>query len=177
MRTRHIQYLACPQCHGDLRLQSISKGQNDLVEEGTLQCSGCAAPYDIIEHVPRFVPMENYANGFGFQWNKHAETQLDSKTGTRITAEQFFKVTQWPRGLREEIILEVGGGAGRFTEVAAATGAMVISIDYSIAVDANYRSNGWKDNVLVIQADVYSMPLKSNSFDRIFCFGVLQHTP
>ena len=39
-------------------------------------------------------------------------------------------------------ILEVGSGAGRFTEVLVTTGATVISCDLSSAVDANYRNNG-----------------------------------
>ncbi len=76
-----------------------------------------------------------------------------------------------------QVILEAGSGSGRFTEIAALTGATIASMDYSHAVDANYASNGEKDNVLIVQGDIYRMPFRPNSFDRIFCFGVLQHTP
>jgi SAM-dependent methyltransferase len=75
------------------------------------------------------------------------------------------------------VILEVGSGSGRFTEQAAATGAVVVSMDYSQAVDANYRCNGSKPNVLIVQGDLYHMPFPPGSFDKLFCFGVLQHTP
>jgi SAM-dependent methyltransferase len=44
-------------------------------------------------------------------------------------------------------------------------------------VDANYASNGSRDNVLIVQADVFAMPFPPQSFDRVFCFGMLQHTP
>jgi ubiquinone/menaquinone biosynthesis C-methylase UbiE len=31
--------------------------------------------------------------------------------------------------------------------------------------------------VLIVQADVFAMPFRAGTFDRIFCFGMLQHTP
>jgi hypothetical protein len=54
---------------------------------------------------------------------------------------------------------------------------MVMSIDYSYAVEANYASNGKKENVLIVQADLYKMPFRHEMFHKLFCFGVLQHTP
>lgn len=54
---------------------------------------------------------------------------------------------------------------------------MVVSMDYSISVEANFASNGQKKNVLIVQADVYEIPFKREYFDKLFCFGVLQHTP
>lgn len=64
-----------------------------------LRCDACAADYPIRGHVPRFVPPENYATGFGLQWNKHARTQYDSHTGTTISADRFFHASRWPRTL------------------------------------------------------------------------------
>jgi SAM-dependent methyltransferase len=74
-------------------------------------------------------------------------------------------------------VLEVGSGSGRFTEQAASTGATVVSLEYSTAVDANFAANGHRPNVLIVQADLYAMPLREASFDRVVCIGVLQHTP
>tara|TARA_B100000676_G_C17914223_1_gene751743 strand:- start:66 stop:194 length:129 start_codon:yes stop_codon:yes gene_type:complete len=31
--------------------------------------------------------------------------------------------------------------------------------------------------VLIVQGDIYAMPFRQGSADRVFCFGVLQHTP
>jgi SAM-dependent methyltransferase len=145
--------------------------------EGRLACAACGLEYPIIAGVPRFVPLENYASGFGLEWTKHARTQYDSHSGIPASEQRFFSQTQWPRDMHGELILEVGSGSGRFTEQAARTGATVVSFDYSYAVDANYGSNGAYKNVLIVQADVFAMPFRPHSFDRLFCFGMLQHTP
>ena len=96
---------------------------------------------------------------------------------SRPSEQRFFGETGWPRDMAGELILEVGSGSGRFNEQAARTGATVVSLDYSYAVDANNASNGARNNVLIVQADVFAMPFRPRSFDRVFCFGMLQHTP
>jgi SAM-dependent methyltransferase len=75
------------------------------------------------------------------------------------------------------VVIEAGSGSGRFTEHALGTGALVLSIDYSRAVEANYASNGHHDNLLLVQGDLFKMPFAPDQADRLFCFGVLQHTP
>jgi SAM-dependent methyltransferase len=142
-----------------------------------LLCPSCGHRYPIKRSVPRFVSGENYAKGFGLQWTLHARTQFDSQSGSRISETRFFEETKWPRDLEGELILEIGSGAGRFTEQAASTGATVVSLEFSNAVDANFASNGHLDNVLIVQGDVYEMPVRDEQFERILCFGVLQHTP
>ena len=76
-----------------------------------------------------------------------------------------------------EKILEVGCGSGRFTEQALETGAFVASMDYSNAVDVNYANNGPRDNLLVVQGDIYAIPFRRGWFDKLYCIGVIQHTP
>ena len=177
MKEKHIKYLICTGCKGDLVICRVLKKNNDSIEEGSLQCSKCQKTYNIVKHIPRFVPLENYASNFGFEWTKHAKTQYDSYSGVKVSEERFFNETRWPRNLSGQTILEVGSGSGRFTEHAISTGAMVVSMDYSYAVDASYASNGGKDNVLIIQGDLYNMPFREDFFDKLFCLGVLQHTP
>lgn len=143
----------------------------------TLRCVTCLETYPIVRGVPRFVGDSSYTAGFGFEWNAHPRTQHDTATGARISEERFFAETGWPRSLAGQSILEVGGGSGRFTTHAASTGARVVSVDLSEAVEANYASNGRLPNVLIIQADLYRMPVRPYSFDKVYCFGVLQHTP
>jgi len=176
MRSNQVSLLACPICKANLDLQ-VSDRRDERIREGTLRCARCAAHFPILNYVPRFVPEKTYADSFGLQWTKHARTQYDSYTGLPISEERFFKETKWPRKMSDQAILEVGCGSGRFTVHAAATDATVVSLDYSAAVDANYMINGERDNLLIVQADVYSMPFKGGSFDRVFSFGMLQHTP
>lgn len=148
------------------------------MKEGALACDVCVKQFPIRAYIPRFVPDENnYAHGFGYQWNRHYRTQYDSYSGAPISKKRFFEETRWPPQMPGEIILEAGSGSGRFTEHAASTGAMIVSFDYSNAVDANYRNNGHLDNVLIVQASIYEMPFRENYFDKVFCIGVIQHTP
>ena len=74
-------------------------------------------------------------------------------------------------------ILEAGCGSGRFTSHALDTGAMIVSFDVSRSVDAVAAQIGTRDNLLLIQADIYTLPLRPHSFEGVYCFGVLQHTP
>jgi uncharacterized protein YbaR (Trm112 family)/SAM-dependent methyltransferase len=177
MRLEHLSLLACPACHERLTWVQNDADSAGTVAEGRLACVSCKQEYPVIAGVPRFVPRENYASGFGLEWTKHARTQYDSYSGIPASEQRFFGQTEWPRVLEGEIIVEVGSGSGRFTEQAARTGATVVSLDYSYAVDANYASNGSRPNVLIVQADVFAMPFRPQIFDRLFCFGVLQHTP
>lgn len=177
MKEEHLKYLVCPVCRQNLILSEVQKESNDSIEAGILKCSKCSKRYNVIHHIPRFVSMDNYAKGFGLEWTKHARTQYDSYSGVSVSETRFFNETKWPRKLDGQIILEVGCGSGRFTEQAASTAAMVVSMDLSYAVEANYASNGSKSNVLIVQGNIYEMPFKENFFDKLLCIGVLQHTP
>jgi SAM-dependent methyltransferase len=177
LNPNHLAHLLCPSCQGGLELSASETSGDGRVRTGQLACRPCAAAYPIAGGIPRFVPRDNYASGFGLEWTRHARTQYDSHSGIKASEERFFGQTHWPRQMPGERILEVGSGSGRFTEQAASTGAFVVSFDYSHAVEANYASNGGRENVLIVQADVFAMPFARGSFDRLFCFGMLQHTP
>src|SRR5437867_3509247 len=148
---------------------------NDL-RSGTLLGDGDT--YELLDGIPRFCPRENYAASFGFQWNRYDRFQLDS-TGVwgGLSERRLFEETEWPRDMRGERILEAGCGMGRFTQHLVATGADVWSIDYSTAVEANARNNGHRPNLHLAQADILHPPFAPESFDRVLCIGVIQHTP
>lgn len=177
MNLKHLDLLACPVCFGRLHCARLAQDAQSPLIDGALGCRACNQEFPVVGGIPRFVPRENYASGFGLEWTRHARTQYDSQCGLPVSQQRFFAETRWPRDLAGELILEVGSGSGRFTEQAANTGATVVSLDYSYAVEANYASNGARENVLIVQADVFAMPFRSGTFDRVFCFGMLQHTP
>lgn len=136
----------------------------------------------IINGVPRISNLENYTDNFGMQWNKFDKTQLDNETeGINLSSLRFFAATDWHKeDLTGKSVLEVGSGAGRFSKVVLEkTKAVLYSIDYSNAVTANYNNNNQiaPDRFHLFQASVYEMPFPDDSFDKVFCFGVLQHTP
>lgn len=128
----------------------------------------------------RFVKSDNYTGSFGFQWNRFERTQVDRfQRHSSQSYDRFFAVTHWnEQDLSGQNILEVGSGAGRFSQVVLQhTQATVYSVDYSDAVEANFRNNGTYDRLNLFQASVYELPFAPRQFDKVFCFGVLQHTP
>ncbi|HZB22256.1 MAG TPA: class I SAM-dependent methyltransferase [Gaiellaceae bacterium] len=127
--------------------------------------------------IPRFVPDDGYAESFGEQWNAYRRVQLDSATGKPLSRDRLFRGTSWPERLDGERILEVGAGAGRFTEVLLDAGAEVWAVDASSAVDAARANLGDQPRLHLAQADLFDLPFDPASFDRVLCFGVLQHTP
>ena len=176
MRPEHLELLRCPKTGRKLQFENV-KIVGNRIKEGVLIESLSEKEYPVIGFIPRFVSDENYTSNFGLQWNIHCQTQYDRYSGFDISRDRFRRETRWGKDLSGESVLEVGCGAGRFTTHAAETGATVVSFDSSNAVEANYKSNGRKDNVLILQANIYEMPFQKEFFNKVFCFGVLQHTP
>ena len=136
--------------------------------------------YKIKNNIPRFCAEDNYSESFGYQWNKFYNTQLDSFCDIDFSHNRFWAETNWdPKSLDNSTVLEVGSGAGRFSEAfLSSTKCNLYSIDYSTAVEANLRNNKkFNSRLILSQASIYQMPFKDNSFDKVFSFGVLQHTP
>jgi SAM-dependent methyltransferase len=136
--------------------------------------------FPVLRGIPRFCPAENYSQSFGFQWNQFDHTQLDVHSGADQSQQRLYFETGWdPQELSHCSVLEVGSGAGRFSEVFLRTTTGVLhSVDYSSAVDANRRNNSaYGERLQLAQASIYQLPFADNSFDKVFCLGVLQHTP
>jgi SAM-dependent methyltransferase len=74
-------------------------------------------------------------------------------------------------------VLEAGCGAGRFLELLAAAGADVWGVDLSQAAEPCRRNLAGFENVHLAQADLTRLPFPEESFDFVFCFGVLMGTP
>lgn len=157
----------------------LSAGGANLILETTsaLSCDrGCRVP--VVRGIPRFVDSENYAAAFGLQWNAFSKTQLDSYTGLTLSRDRLAGALGAPvDSLRDENVLEVGCGAGRFTEVMLAAGARVVACDISSAVEANYANCSTWPNYFICQADARAVPVAPHSFDFVVCLGVIQHTP
>jgi SAM-dependent methyltransferase len=74
-------------------------------------------------------------------------------------------------------VLDAGCGSGRFAEIALATGANVVALDYSSAIDACWNKLKENPNLYVVQSNIYEAPFAPNSFDYVYCLRVLHHTP
>lgn len=177
MKTGALDVLVCPDCKTDLELDAaVVEGREIL--DGTLACSSCHTHYPIRGGIPRFVPSRTYASSFGRQWNWFRTVQLDSATGTARSEDALRGATGWSDDLYPgRRLLDAGVGAGRFAERAASKGAEVFGVDLTSAVDAAYRNIGEREGVNLIQADIFALPFRPETFDLAYSIGVLHHTP
>lgn len=167
----------CPRCRSKDLLLDAAESLDDVIESGAIRCCSCGESYPIVRGLPRFVPPTNYAESFGFQWNIHAKTQLDSFSGLSISRDRLWEAIGGEKSLHGKRILEAGSGAGRFTQILLSSGADVTSFDYSSAVDANARNQGGSPHLHIFQGDIFNIPLAELEYDKVVCLGVLQHTP
>ncbi|OAI46832.1 hypothetical protein AYO44_10670 [Planctomycetaceae bacterium SCGC AG-212-F19] len=178
MQVNHFHDYVSPTTGNPLQLSRIDQTNDNDVVEGTLSDEATGDRFPIHRSIPRFVGQGNYADSFGLQWNRYRRVQLDSVNGSRLSWDRFFEGTGWdPDKLRGARVLEAGCGAGRFSEVLLKCGARLCSFDYSSAVDAAWLNLGGAPGWSLCQADIFSLPYPEGSFDYVFCFGVLQHTP
>jgi SAM-dependent methyltransferase len=65
--------------------------------------------------------------------------------------------------LKDKLVLDAGCGVGRFMEVVEKWGGNVVGVDLSFSVDAAFKNLGLKENVHIIQADIFDLPFKEGS--------------
>lgn len=161
-------FFVCPLDHGA------------LVREGTsLVCASAGHRHPIVRGMPRFFGADTHGS-FALQWSTFWDVQLDSRNGTNLSRERLLAQSRLrPGDFAGRTVLEVGCGAGRFTEVLLSFGAYVIAIDASGAVDACAESNAdaiRQNRLRLAQADVFALPLPARAFDMVIGYGMLQHT-
>lgn len=132
-----------------------------------------------VDGVVEFVS-DDTQDHFGLQWNRFAAVQLDSVNGTTQSRDRLLNQSGLvPADFAGKTVLEVGCGAGRFTEVLLSFGAKVVAVDYSAAVHANRRTHdaaASDGSAVFARSDVFKLPFQPRSFDFVLCYGVIQHT-
>ncbi|MCA1603101.1 MAG: methyltransferase domain-containing protein [Acidobacteria bacterium] len=178
MQTKLLDVLACPECGNSLSCTVNEKNSDGEILSGRLECATGTHQFHIEDAIPRFVPRDNYAASFGYQWNRFKLEQIDSANGTKLSAARWYSETGWTREwLKNKWVLDAGCGAGRFLDVAVNSGAQVVGLDISSAIDASRANLAGRQNVHFVQASIYHPPFRPEVFDGCYCIGVVQHTP
>jgi len=120
---------------------------------------------------------KDYSGNFGLQWNKFPLTQFDSHTGLPLTKNRLFDSSKWNvNDMKNKVVIELGSGAGRFTEILLEAGCYVFSVEMSNAIYVN-EINNKSDNIVFIKSSLNNLEFLNNLFDYVLCYGVAQHTP
>ncbi len=163
-----IEPFVCPTCGAAF----------EHVEE-RLVCATIGHTFGVTRGIPRFVEADIHDN-FAIQWKTFWDVQLDSRNGTTLSRDRLLGQSGLePEDFSGRSVLEVGCGAGRFTEVLLDFGARVIALDYSAAVESCAASNAAAvadGRLQVAQADVFALPVAPRSFDIVLGYGMIQHT-
>jgi len=177
VKPRLREILVCPACKGDLSLRQDQVSGDEIVA-GALACAPCRTSYPIRAGIPRFTGQDAYAESFGDEWHRFRTVQIDSLNGTTESQDGFrLKTGLSPDDVRDRLVLDAGVGAGRYAEVVALWGAEVVGVDLTRAVDAAAQNLQGYPTAHLVQADIFALPFREQTFDIAYSIGVLHHTP
>jgi SAM-dependent methyltransferase len=177
VKERLLEFLGCPDCRGTLDLKA-DVVEDAEIKEGSLLCKKCNKSFLINDFIPRFVETDRYVDSFSFEWNVFHDVQIDILNNTSESEDTFKYKTRFRKeDVKGKVFLDAGIGAGRFAEVVSRWGGEVIGFDLSFAVEAAYKNIGKRQNVHIVQADIFKPPFKGEAFDHMYSIGVLHHTP
>lgn len=180
-----LEMMRCPStgCGGALELvQSMPQTDDGHVMQGDLKCVVCSRCYPIRSGIPRFLDddqagaVTRTTAGFGYEWQQAQKAlQQDDRFASDALFLEFIAPVQ-PDYFRGRTVLDAGCGMGRFVKRAHDFGAArIVGTDLSGSVEAAFAQTRHLSNVLIIQADLFNLPL-TPCFDYIYSVGVLHHT-
>jgi SAM-dependent methyltransferase len=180
-----LDVLVCPDCMGSLTLSEATE-QGAHVMTGRLTCDQCHAAFPVTGGIPRMnrrmEHLEQVAHAFSVEWKTHHEGAWEKDTLFGLTRDEDWQLIKQglaidDDGLKGHSILEAGCGSGRPLRLMAEHGAeMAVGIDINEAVDEAFAACADLDNVHVVQANIFALPLKPQSFDFVWSNGVIHHT-
>lgn len=177
MKHELLQHLRCPTCVTPLTL-SVAEEEHGEVKTGTLACQKGGHVFQVTRFVPRFVDADKYADSFSRQRlyvRRHFSYYRADKSGDAL----FFPTTGFdPEEIKQGLSLEIGTGYGRFVDVVQRAGGRIVGVDLSThSIDLAQDFVGLRENVFLVQADLFALPFEPKTFQHVFSIGVLHHTP
>ena len=177
MRIELLDLIVCPDCQAPLDVVDPSMRGGE-VQSGDLVSRGGGHRFRIRDYIPRFIDDGANADAFSLEWNTFRTAHLKRFTQLSYLEEQFNEFIDFPaERLNGKLVLDAGCGLGRFSEVVLDKGGSVVAVDLSYAIDAARENLHDREGIHFIQADIFRLPFRDGSFDFVYSWGVLHHTP
>lgn len=156
--------LRCPRCGDEVRIDGsmlgCSSGHTLPIHDGYIDAFSNATDADT----------RRTLDSFGYEWTTF--DTINPEDG-QFWSNYFADVPV--DDLRNKVGLDAGCGKGRYAYFTAPYLKTLVALDGSEAVRSAVRNLRSFSNVTVLRADVRDTPLADESFDFIYCLGVLHH--
>lgn len=193
MYTDDVKYLCCPITGEDLEISQISEKDTDgEIVTGELKSVVSGNRYAISNSIPRFVMDKSYNPTWDFKWSKidtgkGVNYRIADKSDRAYEMHDIFdrnnhegKAFEYMRG---KMVLDIGCGVGQYSyrSLKDYEPSKLVALDLTGGVDIFRkimleRFPEYKSKMLLVQANVFQMPFRNETFDYVFSLGVLQHT-
>jgi SAM-dependent methyltransferase len=122
------------------------------------------------------------AESFGFQWLARDSGIFESETLYGLTREQelsnFFNAYGiGALDLRGKTLFDAGCGDGTLLELISGYGAEIVGMDINTSVSVAFQRCKPLPDVSILQGDILQPCFQAESFDFVWCEGVVVHTP
>jgi SAM-dependent methyltransferase/uncharacterized protein YbaR (Trm112 family) len=127
-------------------------------------------------------------DAFTYNWDAPPSMlRLVSKAGSKSHDDPFYKEDR--RFFLDNVApldvsffhgklgLDVGCNVGRYLYTARESGAEMVGLEQTFAVDRAREVTRHLDGIHLVQGSIFEFPFKCDVFDFALCFGVLHHTP
>jgi ubiquinone/menaquinone biosynthesis C-methylase UbiE len=121
------------------------------------------------------------ARGFGDLFRLRIRGQFERRMLYGISEERelgmfFDHMELKPGDLVDRMVLDAGCGVGRLTQNLGRFGGKVVGLDVHSALTLVGRMSRSLPNVQIIRGDIFRLPFRNESFDYVWCEGVLPYT-
>jgi SAM-dependent methyltransferase len=172
----HLDFLACPQCHGDIAFR-----------DSQLFCSECQTAFSLVDGIPLMHAAYGSSSttaqtmeAWNTAWQKAPDIAIADIEADQAYADALQHIRDHAPQRPWRIFLELGCGDARKSLVLAhEKPLLVVGVDASLAAcqraQALFAKYGKQGFFLV--GDLRRMPLKAQKIDYIYAGGSMEHFP
>ena len=174
-------------------ISRVGKQESDgEIIEGDLMATLSGKTFPITNGIPRFVVDTEYNKSWNYKWSqidqgRGLNYRIADKGDPAYEIHDLFDRNSHGgmayQNVKGKVALDLGCGVGQYSwrMLKEYKPAKLISMDLTSGVDIFrkimlQRFPHLKSSILIVQADLFSMPLGNETVDYVFSLGVLMHT-